>query len=322
MDTTMLECVAAATLAPSVHNSQPWRFKVARNHIDVLVDIDRRLFAIDPSGREAMISVGAAIMNLRIAILRAGRTPVTTLRPDPDDPRLAATVVLGPARRPDSNIHALASAIEKRHTNRRPFRDIEVRDEVLAQLAVAARVEGCHLAIADDTGRESILSLVRTANEAQTENPDYIEELRDWTAVPTQLGEGIPAQSFGPVDDRDLLPLRDFGRAHQQLPRRLAQFEPAPTLAVLYSATDGPTDWLRAGQALERVLLTATVRGVANTPITAPTELPELRQLLSASDDVRMAQVILRLGYGDPCSATPRRPVSEVAVFTETANAF
>jgi hypothetical protein len=268
-----------------------------------------------------MISVGAAIMNLRIALLNAGRSPMTTLLPDPARPHLAATVLVGPARRPDATVLALASAIDKRRTNRRPFRDIEVRDEVLTQLSIAARVEGGHLAIADDTGRESILSLVRTANEWQEGDPAYIAELRDWTALPSALPEGIPAPSFGPVDDNDSLPLRDFGRAHIEMPRRLAVFERTPTIAVLYSAGDGPIDWLRAGQALERVLLTATVRGVATTPITAPTELPELRRLLNPADDIRSAQVILRLGYGDPVPATPRRPISEVIHFAEPAEA-
>jgi nitroreductase len=321
MEQTLLECVVAATQAPSIHNSQPWRFNVAHDRIDVLVDVDRRLFAVDPSGREALISVGAAIMNLRIALLNAGRTPLTILLPDGMDSQVAATVTLGPPRRRDATVQALASAIDKRRTNRRPFRDIEVRDEVLNQLAVAARVEGAHLAIADDRGRESILALVRTANEWQTEDATYVQELHDWTALPAARGEGIPLRSFGPVDDRDVLPLRDFGRGHEDLPRRLARFEPAPTIAVLYSTTDGPMDWLRTGQALQRVLLTATVRGVANTPITAPIELPELRGLLSPSDDIRVAQVILRLGYGDPCPATPRRPISDVVTFVQAAAA-
>jgi len=312
MSQTLIDCIEAATLAPSVHNSQPWRFRVSHDRVDVVTDVDRRLLTVDPSGREAMISVGAAILNLRVAILSFGRTPMTTLLPDPHDPRVAATVVLGPAHRPDTTVRSLASAISKRRTNRRPFRDVEVRDEVLDQLAVAARVEGGHLAIADDTSRNSILALVRTANEWQAEDAAYTEELWNWTERPSASGDGIPVRSFGPVDDREVLPLRDFGAARPETPRRLARFEATPTIAVLYSATDRPVDWLRAGQALERVLLTATVRGVATTPITAPTELPELRRLLDAGDDIRCAQVILRLGYGSPCPPTPRRPVSDV----------
>ncbi len=321
MDSTMMACLDAATLAPSVHNSQPWRFKADHNRIDVLVDVDRRLLAIDPSGREAMISVGAAVLNLRVAILNAGRTPITTLLPDPGEPRLAATVTIGPERRPDATVRALASAIDKRRTNRRPFRDIEVREEVLDQMRAAARVEGAFLAIADDIGRQSILALIRTANEWQVEDPAYIAELHDWTALPAETGEGIPHRSFGPLDDASVLPMRDFGLGRPELPRRVARFETAPTMAVLYSAGDTPMDWLRTGQAMERVLLTATVRGVSNTPMTAPTELPELRQLLTARDDLRAAQVILRLGYGDPCPPTPRRPLEDVVMTRQAASA-
>jgi nitroreductase len=319
-DPTLIDCVQAATLAPSVHNSQPWRFRAGHDRIDVLTDADRRLLTIDPSGREAMISVGAAILNLRVAILNSGRTPMTTLLPDPSDQHLAATVVVGPAHRPDGTVRALSSAISQRRTNRRPFRDIEVRNEVLDQLVVAARVEGGHLAVADDTGRRSILALVRTANEWQTADAAYTEELRQWTGPAADRGDGIPVRSFGPVDDLDVLPLRDFGHGRPQTPRRLARFEATPTIAVLYSATDTAADWLRTGQALERVLLTATVRGVATTPITAPTELPGLRELLTDGDDIRCAQVIIRLGYGDPCPPTPRRPLREVLTVLSPAS--
>jgi nitroreductase len=310
--TALRGCLEAAALAPSVHNSQPWRFRLAPGRIDVRLDPDRQLTAIDPGGREAWISVGAAVLNLRVAILHAGRMPAGRLCPDPADPYLAATVTIGGPYRPDATVRALAGAIPRRRTNRRPFRDIAVRDEVCRQLTAAARTEGARLVVADPAGRDAILSLVRTADEWQREDPGYRAELRAWTAAAGERTDGIPARSFGPVDDGAVLPLRDFGLAHPDLPRRQARFETAPTVVVLYTAGDGPADWLRAGQAMERVLLTATARGVANTPMTAPTERPELRALLSAADTNRVAQVILRLGYGDPVAATPRRPLHEM----------
>lgn len=305
-------CLQSAIAAPSVHNSQPWRFRLGSDHVDVFVDGARRLSAIDPTGREAMISVGAAVLNLRVAILAAGRVPLTQLLPSPDEPELAARITLGAAHQPDATVLALASAIGTRRTNRRPFRDIEVRAEVLDQLTTAARMEAVTLSVADPVGREVIFDVVRSAQDAQANDPRYVEELRNWTALDPMFGEGVPAQSFGPTHEWADVPVRDFGLAHPDARRRHAWFEAAPTVVMLSTAADTPVQWLRAGQAMQRVLLTATVRGVANTPMTAPTELPELRALLSESGDRRIAQVILRLGYGDPCAATPRRPLADV----------
>ncbi|HEY7175906.1 MAG TPA: nitroreductase family protein, partial [Micromonosporaceae bacterium] len=111
-----------------------------------------------------------------------------------------------------------------------------------------------------------------------------------------------------------------FGAAHPELPRRQRPFEHTPTLVILYTTGDQPRDWLRAGQALERVLLTATVRGVATAPISAPTEEPELRALLGDDFGDHVAQVILRLGYGEPVPSTPRRPVTDFVEVIGPAN--
>ena len=319
LGTKWATCLQSAISAPSVHNSQPWRFRLGVHHVDVFVDSSRRLTAIDPMGREAMISVGAAVLNLRVAILAAGRIPLTQLLPSPDEPELVARITLGAAHHPDATMLALQSAIGQRRTNRRPFRDIEVRDEVLDQLTAAASAEAATLTVADPVGREVILDIVRNAQDAQARDPRYISELGNWTALDPMFGEGVPARSFGPTHDWDDVPIRDFGLAHPEARRRHDWFEAAPTVVVLSTDADTPVQWLRAGQAMERVLLTATVRGVANTPMTAPTELPELRGLLNESGDRRVAQVILRLGYGDPCPPTPRRPLADVLESTRRA---
>jgi nitroreductase len=302
----------AAIAAPSVHNTQPWRFRLRPNRIDIVIDTGRRLPATDPSGREAWISVGAALLNLRIALLAAGRVPLTILRPNAAEPEVLASVMLGGPHRADASVRALASAIGKRRTNRRPFRDIEVRDEVIDQLAAAARAEGATLVTADPETRAALLAIVRTAHDRQYRDPRYVAELDRWTARDPERRDGVPARSFGPTVDRDVLPIRDFGLARLGRPRRRAEFETAPTIVAIYTDGDTPVHWLRAGQAMERVLLTATVRGVANTPMTAPTEIPDLRALLSSPESPWSPQIILRLGYGDPCPATPRRPVAEV----------
>jgi len=307
-----LNCVEAAVLAPSVHNSQPWRFVLRPDHVDVYVDLDRSVPVIDPIGREAHISVGAAILNLRIAILSAGRIPRTRLIPDAGRPQLAARVSIGGPYAPDMSVRALASAVAKRRTNRRPFRDIPVREEIIDQLAAAARAEGADLYVADATGRRMLLDLVRTANEWQRDDPRYVNEITAWVTADSERVDGIPVRSIGPRDEGYALPLRDFGVGTPALSRRQRHFEVAPTVAVVYTDGDDRMNWLRAGQAMQRVLLTATVRGVANTPMTAPTEVPEIRDLLAERHGRRVAQLVMRLGYGDPVPPTPRRPLRDV----------
>jgi hypothetical protein len=108
------------------------------------------------------------------------------------------------------------------------------------------------------------------------------------------------------------MPIRDFGLIRPVRRRSRVPFEDEPTIAVLYTAGDTRWEWLRAGQALERALLTATVRGVATTLMTQPLEIPELRALLADSARGRVPQAIVRFGYGPPSPPSPRRSVSDV----------
>ncbi len=313
MNPDVRRLLTAAVAAPSIHNSQPWLFRVGDGHIDVYADRRRLLGAVDPLGRELFLSVGAAVLNLRVAALDQGHLPLLRLLPDAGQPDLAARVTIGPAAHPvDPTVHALAEAIPRRHTNRRPFNGVELPGEVVDELAGAAAAEGATLAVADQVGRASILALVRTANERQVGETGYRAELTEWTVPLPGRRDGVPPAAFGPWDVMETLPLRDFGLTQPELPRRQAGFEPDPTVVVLYTTGDGPVQWLRAGQALQRVLLTATVRGVASTPMSQPLEIPELRDLLAAPEYGRVAQVILRLGYAQPTGPTPRRPLSEV----------
>jgi nitroreductase len=307
-------CLEAAVLAPSVHNSQPWRFRLRHAGIDVLADRSRRLAVVDPSGRELLISVGAAVLNLRVAILGHGRVPILRVLPDRCEPDLVARVTLGPVTVADPTVRALLAAIPRRHTNRRPFTAASVPGPVMDELVAAAAAEGAALAIADPIGRDAILGLAATAEDWQRTEAGYRDELTAWTAPPYGRHDGVPAHAFGPHDRYESVPLRDFGLTQPGLHRGDATFEAHPTVLVLRTAADGPRDWVRAGQALQRVLLTATVRGVATTPMTQPLEVPEIRGLLTDPARHRYPQLILRVGYGRPAVASPRRPLAEVLV--------
>jgi nitroreductase len=309
VDPLVRACLHAAAAAPSVYNTQPWRFRVRPRSIEVLLDHSRRLDVIDPGGRELLISVGAAVFNLRVALLGHGRLPILRTFPSRDDPDLVAAVTIGSAVAADPTVRALLAAVEHRHTNRQPFSDMAVPDAVIGDLTRAALAEGATLALADPIGRDAILALTGTAEEWHRRDPAYLAELGAWTKPPYGRRDGVPAQTFGPADEDHTVPLRDFAPDQQQR-RPPERFEARPTLVVLRTVGDTQVDWVRAGQALQRVLLTATVRGVATTPMTQALEIPELRRLLCDPFRHRYPQVILRIGYGRPAAGSPRRPLA------------
>jgi len=312
LGSVMRACLWAATAAPSIHNTQPWRFRPSADGVDVLADYPRRLGVVDPSGRGALISVGAALLNLRIAVLAHGRTPLTRLMPDGNETDRVARVTFGPPVHVSETVRMLAEAIPRRRTNRRPFSNAGIPKEVLAELVDAAATEGGRLTVADPGTREAVLSLVRLAERRERDEPAYWTELGEWTGRWPHRRDGVPPEAYGPWSALETVPIRDFGLIEPARRRRVLDFEAEPTIAILYTAADSPRHWVLAGQALERTLLTATVRSVATTLMTQPMEVPNLRDLLVDSAASLVPQLIVRFGYGPPSAPTPRRPLEEV----------
>ena len=306
----MADLVAAAVMAPSMHNTQPWRFRIgpASQTIDVYADPARMLRFGDPDGRALHIACGAALFNLRLAAAVAGRQPVSRLLPDPGQPLLLATVRLaGPCRAQPDELE-LHEALSARRTNRSPFSSRPVPPGVLAELAGAARKEGAILHFPDHQEAIRLLGLARDAEGALLSDPAYRDELARW-AGGARDREGIPDEVLAPHDPRGNAPVRDFTPAG---PASYAWFEDEPQLAVLSTNFSGRADWLRAGQALERAWLTATVRGLAVSPLTHPLETADAWLVRDARSSVEHPQMILRLGYGLPVPRTPRRPVPDL----------
>jgi nitroreductase len=306
----LVDCVHTATTAPSLHNSQPWRFRIEGPAVEVYADPARRLEVVDPAGREQLISVGAAVFTLRLAIQRAGYHVEPTAFPRPGEPDLVARVVAGRPAAVNPATEALAEAIPHRHTNRRPFAHTPVPAEVLHHLVDAARREGAVLTVASPAGRDRIIAMAFEAGRRLRDVPGYRAELDRWTGY-TARPDGVPISAVGPWDALEAVPVRDFGE-FSELKRPVEPFEPYPTILVLSTDGDRRPDWLRAGQALQRVLLTATWQNLATTPISQPVEVPEVRGLLTDAATGLSAQMVLRVGYGKIAGRSPRRPVSEV----------
>ena len=302
----------AAVAAPSMHNTQPWRFRIRRDAhtIELHADPARTLRYSDPHGRAVHIACGAALFNLRLAAAVAGRRPVVQLLPDPGQALLLATVRLAGPYRAQQAERELYAAITRRHTNRGPFSGRPVPPTVLARLAEAAGLEGAMLHVLDHDETVRVLHLVQDAERDQLADPAYRAELAQW-AGGTRDREGIPDSALGPRAPDSSTPVRDFTPGRPG-PPSYAWFEETPQLAVLSVRSGGRADWLRAGQALQRVLLTATDRGIAVTPLTQPLETADAWLVRDPRSATEQPQMILRLGYGLPVPPTPRRPLPEV----------
>ncbi|TSB31321.1 Acg family FMN-binding oxidoreductase [Streptomyces benahoarensis] len=322
-DTLVRALVADAVTAPSQHNAQPWRFRYARaDHTLTLdADPDRALPQADPTGRGLHLGCGAALLNLRVSAAHAGLHAAPALLPDPRRPAALAAVRLDASGEPvDPDLVGLHEAIHARHTSRLPYTDREIPPPVRTALLAAAAVEGACLTFLTGPHRETVLDLI-----TQAEGYNRLDEARDaeqrrWTHETTAASpadDGIPDYAFGPRSPDATAPVRDFAGRRAQPGRAYATFERRPQLATLSTPGDAPADWLRGGQALQRVLLRATRQGLVSSFATQPVEWPDLRWILR--DPVSGAghvQMILRLGYGPEGPATPRRPVDQVLTIT------
>jgi hypothetical protein len=254
------------------------------------------------------------VFNLRVALRARGwRTEATIGARTGTD--LAAQVAVSGQVDITPAAQALAGAIPRRHTNRRPFSEMPVPDDILADLIRAAAAEGAELVVAEGALRDGVISLTRTADKRLRRDAGYRSELMTWT-TPGGIGrrDGVPRQAFGPRPKDGVLPLRDLTLGIGT-PVTSVEFEPEPTIVLLFSSGDQPADWLRVGSALQRMWLTATVRGLAATPLTQVTEIPALREFLVDSATERWVQSVLRIGYPtSETAATPRRPLADVIV--------
>jgi len=302
--------LVAAGRAPSMYNTQPWRLRVARGeYIELLADPDRRLRVADPRGRSQYVSCGAALYNMRLAVRASGLRPILWLLPDPgDDPGLLAAVRASGARPAPEGYRELYDLIPLRRTSREPFADRPVPPSVLGELRVAASREGANLLPLDRDGAARMLECAAIAEDELAHDPDYQAELAAWT-IPGAHADGMPDSTRGPRPLRDPWPVRDFGRHTRE-----ARFEEHPQLAVLTTPGDRPVDWLRAGQALQRVLLLATKHGLSASFLNQPLDLRDMRGRRDPRHRRGHPQMILRLGYGPSVAGSPRRPASELEI--------
>ncbi|MFE1754662.1 Acg family FMN-binding oxidoreductase [Streptomyces anandii] len=311
VDATALESLLySAVAAPSIHNTQPWRFGMdaGTRSIHVRADRSRALPLTDPRLRAQHLSVGAAVFNLRVAAAHLGWDPVVRLLPDPGDPDLLATVRLGvamPGAQPSYSM--LYDAVARRHTSRMPFTGRPVPEHIVSEMVAAARAEGAHLDVPDFAGTRRLLSLTSAAEARNAADPARAAEARSWVNAPDAPAPyGIPLTSLGPADAAGRMPMRDFTGPVPGLRLPALRFERHAQVALLWTPYDRREDWLRAGQALERALLVATRHGVRTSMLHQAMEWPDLRTAMTGARHRRFPHLLIRFGYGPDGGRTPR----------------
>lgn len=302
---SITELVAAAAQAPSSHNTQPWRWVASPDdtRIDLYADRRQALPINDPRGRELVISCGAALFALRVAAAHAGTGAVVTPFPSDDPDHLATVQLVGEP----GDESALYDAIAARHTHHGPFLRTSVPPMVLAALRAAAQAEGACLHVMDALQRDSVAGLVAEADRVLWCDRGWRRELARWFRI-RRSGDGLPVSLAALVPTRFVVAHLDLGRRLGAADARLV--EEAPAVVVLATHEDDPADWLRAGQALERVLLVATRAGLSAAFENQPCEAsPAMRARLAAVLHGHVPQMVARLGPTEPARPTPRRPL-------------
>jgi Nitroreductase family len=305
-----------ATKAPSVHNTQPWQLLLKRDSLEIYADWTRRLRVLDPRGRQLMVSCGCALVNARVAFAASGYGATVDRFPGGVEDNLLARIVPSTQVPHDRALADLDSAIEVRRTNRRQFADEPVPEELIDRLVAAAAAEGAELyPVVRPEHRAATARLSQLADQIENADPAYRAELRAWTSDDLRREDGVPAFAVPHVtgNAEDDLPIRDFDTRGMGWLPSLTRSGPNQCLLLLGTDEDNPMAWLRAGEALERVLLELADRAYAASPLTQVVEVARMNVQLRQELGLRMhPHVLLRAGRAPVTSATRRRKLVEV----------
>jgi nitroreductase len=318
------DIASAASRAPSHHNAQPWAFRLGVDKVEVFADRSRRMPVADPADRQLLLGVGASVYGVRLALGHLGLPSVVRLARDPGQPDLAAVVTVLPGRIGPTDAADAArqyAEVNRRRTVRGMFTDDAVPVSVQVALTDVVRRDGVALHWVVRRGyRRDLAAMTAAAEREQQADPEFRAELARWVGPAAAGGGGIPYANLGTATadegDGPGFQLRDFtGGDPVAAEIQAHRPEAHPGIAILYTHTDQRADWLRAGQALFRLLLEASAAGYQASYLNQPLEVPRMRTQIRADLGLQgLPQVILRLGQ--PAGAlpppTPRRPAPDV----------
>lgn len=311
---TIRAALMLAARAPSVHNSQPWQWRVGARSLHLYANPELLLPHTDPEARDLTLSCGAALSHCQIAFAALGWQAKIQRLPSQDDPNHLAVLTLH--RYPVTEVDvSLAAAIPRRRTDRRHYSSWPVPPGHIAMMGARAARAGVMLRRVD--ALSNLRKLITEAASRHAADPEYLAELATWSGRYASTA-GVGARSAPEPDYNALLPARSFaGAVLPQTPDGVAADDSAVVVA-LGTRDDDRLSWLRAGEATSIVLLSATASGLASCPITEPLEIAETRR--KVAEDVfgedGYPQMMLRIGWApinaDPLPATARRPLRDV----------
>jgi hypothetical protein len=312
---TIHAVLSLAARAPSIHNSQPWRWRVGAQSLHLYADADKHLPNTDPDSRDLLLSCGAALHHAVVALAAMGWQAKVHRLPDPLHPAHLSAIEV--SRQPTTELDVvLAAAIPRRRTDRRHYSWWPVPAADIALMGSRAARAGVILRQVESLPR--LQSIVAQAVWRHATDPEYLNELTTWSGRYASVS-GVPARNTPPSDPTSPVPGRIFAGAALAQPPDAPPADDKALVLALGTKDDSRLARLRAGETTSLVLLTATALGLSSCPVTEPLEIAETREAIRA--DVFGAsghpQMLLRVGWApvnaDPLPATPRRPLGDIA---------
>ena len=304
---TVLGAIALANRAPSVHNTQPWRWLIGDESIHLMADQTRRVPATDPDGRDLLLSCGAALHHLRVALGALGWRAIVHRLPNPGNPDHLAAVEFAP-KTPSTEDITLVGAISRRRTDRRRFTSWPVPDGHLDLMVRRAGKAGALLVpVTDGLTRRQLTRALDQAAGAQYDDAAYTAELATWSGRNRLARDGVLAASTPPqARVHGDTAMREFPQGTQPEARTGRNEADGGELLVLATLADDVVSVLRAGEAASVALLTATSIGLATCLLSQALELPGTRALVRGQvlDGAAYPHLILRTGWA-PTAAPP-----------------
>jgi len=311
----LAQAARIAGYAPSIHNTQPWRWRVRARSLELRAERGRQLPVTDPSGRLLTVSCGTALHHVRLALGAEGWVAEVHRLPDPADPDLLARLTPTGRTEVTSASMRLLQTVRIRRTDRRPVSESAVARTALEAIRTAVTAEGARLHYLRP---EDVVELASAADHARTVeamDPTWTDEMSYWIGLPRDDGLGVPDAAIPSESPSTMVPNRDFGHGGA-LPVGPGH-DRAAVYAILYGDEDSAMGWLRGGEALSAAWLSAIESDLTLLPLSAAVEVPGTRQALRRMlSGVGEPYLVLRLGVADPEHAgpphTPRLPADQV----------
>lgn len=319
---TVRSAIELAVRAPSVHNTQPWRWLIGARSVHLMADWTRQVPVTDPDGRDLLLSCGAVLHHLRVAFAALGWATTVHRLPNPADPEHLAAIEFHP-RAPSDDDVATASAIVRRRTDRRRFSSWPVPTEHLDRLVAVAGVEGALVVpVLDTMDRGRLVTAIAEAAAQQERLPEYASELAAWSGHNRATDEGVLSASALPgFQEHDGTRMRAFATG-TLAPSSSGEGEPdGGELVVIATSSDDTVARVRAGEAVSAALLAATDLGLATCPLSQPLEVKATRALIRDRilGGTAEPQLVLRVGWAPvsagPLPLSPRRIPEHIATY-------